>query len=68
MTYLDEPGAGMTSIHVERGEPMLIEFPDAEDFRQRCPEQFAALVDCTAAVNRIFLGDMSETVVCLVFS
>ena len=35
-------------------ETMVLEVADSESFRQRCPELFDALVECTAFVNDRF--------------
>jgi hypothetical protein len=58
MTYLDEPPSGMTNISVDVGDLVTLRIDDAPDFRRRCPEQYAALVECTAFVNyrRIEVG------------
>ncbi|KAG8153334.1 barstar family protein [Burkholderia catarinensis] len=49
--YLDEPGAEMTSVHVLPGRTLAIQLGAANNFRERCPEQFAALQDACAFVN-----------------
>ena len=50
LTYLDE-GDGMSRFHLEAGEMLHIEIPDAAGFKSRQPEIFDVLVDCTACVN-----------------
>ncbi len=42
----------MTSMHLKDGEALLLEIADTEGFKKRCPEQFDALVECSAAVNQ----------------
>lgn len=59
LTYLDEPEDAMTQIHVEPGHVVVIQIKHIKDFAQRCPEQYAALVECSAFVNwrRIEVGE-----------
>jgi RNAse (barnase) inhibitor barstar len=58
MTYLDQPEDGMTSIHCEPGRVLTIELENVKDFKIRCPEQFSAIIECSAFVNwrRIEMG------------
>jgi hypothetical protein len=51
LSYLDDPGAGMTSIHAEKGCVLPVVVEHASEFKTRCPEQFSALVECTGFVN-----------------
>src|SRR5438876_10180405 len=59
LTCLDDPDAGMTKIQVNGGGVLSLVIENAKDFKLRCPEQFAALVECAAFVNwrRIEPGD-----------
>jgi hypothetical protein len=61
MTYIDDRAAGMSSLTVEPGQVLTLELEDATGFSARCPEQFAALLDCAAFVNwrRIEQGESS---------
>lgn len=52
MTYLDDPGAGMTAVSVEPGTILILQLGAVEDFVARCPELYTALVDGAAFVNR----------------
>lgn len=52
MSYLDDPSAGMSQVTIEAGEMLSLEILDTEEFKKRCPEQFDALIDCTAFANR----------------
>jgi hypothetical protein len=58
LSDLDDPGAGMTSVHVAPGECLPLVIDRAQDFKRRCPELFAALVECAAFVNwrRVEMG------------
>jgi hypothetical protein len=51
MSYLDEPSSGMSSIHVDIGEVLVLKLDDVDDFSERCPEQYKAIVECSAFVN-----------------
>jgi Barstar (barnase inhibitor) len=59
MTSLDEPRAGLSSIHVPPGEVLVLQLDHVSDFSSRCPEQYAAVVECAAFVNwrRIEVGE-----------
>lgn len=51
MTYLDDPAAGMTTQHVQPGGVLTLQIDGIDDFASRCPEQYEALVECSAFVN-----------------
>jgi len=51
MTYIDDPPSGMTEVAVPEGEVLTLRIDDAPDFRRRCPEQYDALIECSAFVN-----------------
>ena len=51
MTSLDDPPAGMTAVHVEPGQVLVIELTGIDAFAARCPEPYAALLECAAFVN-----------------
>ncbi|QOQ78157.1 barstar family protein [Pseudomonas poae] len=51
LSYLDNPSAEMSSIHVQSGQPLSLVIDNAQNFKRRCPEQFEALVECAAFVN-----------------
>ena len=51
LTYLDEPGDGMSNIVLNDREILTLQLDDAESFRSRCPEQFDALVGSSAFIN-----------------
>jgi hypothetical protein len=56
---IDEPDDGMTSIHVEKGEMLVLDFGECTAFAARCPEQYEAILDSSAFVNysRLETGD-----------
>jgi hypothetical protein len=51
MSYLDDIDAGMTKVHYGNGRVATLRLTDATSFAVRCPEQFQALVECSAFVN-----------------
>ena len=48
LSYLDDPSAEMSSIHVQSGQPLSLVIDNAQNFKRRCPEQFEALMECAA--------------------
>jgi hypothetical protein len=59
MTYLDDPAAGMSKVHAPPEGVLVLALEHMDDFGQRCPEQYAAVVEGAAFVNwrRIERGD-----------
>jgi hypothetical protein len=59
MTDVDDPAAGMAQVTIARNEILTIALTEATEFARRCPDQFAALVDCAAFVNwrRLEIGE-----------
>jgi len=59
MSYVDDRDAGMSEVTVEPGEVLTLQLEGIDGFATRCPEQYEALVECTAFVNwrRIEQGD-----------
>ncbi len=51
MTYLDDPEAGMTTVHPPPGSVVMLQLEEVDSFVQRCPEQYDAIVECAAFVN-----------------
>ena len=51
MSYADEADAGMVTPTFNPGEMLTLRLDGAADFATRCPDQFNALVECTAFVN-----------------
>jgi hypothetical protein len=50
LTYLRE-GDGMSRFHIGQNEMLEIEITDTRRFKERVPEIFDALVECSAFVN-----------------
>jgi hypothetical protein len=59
MTYLDDPSAEMTKVHAPAGGVVVLELSEVGEFARRCPEQYNAIVECSAFVNwrRIETGE-----------
>jgi RNAse (barnase) inhibitor barstar len=51
MSSLDDPNAEMSSIHVARGEQLLINLSSASTFKAQSPELWQAFLECVAFVN-----------------
>src|SRR3954465_4777193 len=61
MTHLDDPGVGMTSVHVAPGGVLVLCVSRVAEFKQRCPEIYNALIECSGFVNhrRIEMGEQA---------
>jgi hypothetical protein len=59
MSSLDAPEDGMTSVHASPGGVVTLHLEHVAEFARRCPEQYDALVECSAFVNfrRIEMGE-----------
>jgi len=51
MSYLDDPSAGMSSVHVAAGEVLVLQLDDVDGFSKRCPDQYQAIIESSAFVN-----------------
>jgi hypothetical protein len=51
MTCLDDPAAGMSSVHAVPGGVVTLELEHVNEFMIRCPDQYTAVVECAAFVN-----------------
>ena len=67
MSYVDEPNAGMTNVHIDRGGMLVLEVTDAEGLQSRCPSLMTDLVLCSAFVNRRYVDDGESPPLALVF-
>ncbi len=67
MAYLDDPEAGMTSVHVHRGGVVTLLIDHASEVAARCPEQYAALIECSSFVNWRRLDQGAPSVLALAF-
>jgi hypothetical protein len=68
MTSLDSPADRMTTVSVDPGGLLVMELAKATDFERRCPEQYQALLECTAFVNfrRCEVGDAPVLAILLI--
>jgi len=59
LTYVDDPDAGMTKVMVGPGDVLTLQIDAFSAFAARCPEQYAALIECGAFVNwrRVVRGE-----------
>lgn len=59
MTSLDDPDGGLTAIHAPKDGCFVLELANVTHFKSRCPDQFGALIECSAFVNwrRIEIGE-----------
>lgn len=51
MTSLDAPDDGLSSIHCAPETVLTVELDRVEEFKSRCPEQYSAILECSAFVN-----------------
>ena len=51
MSCLGETPSEMTNVTLGPGEKLSLEIVNAINFRNRCPEQFHALIECVMDVN-----------------
>ena len=51
MSSLDDPGEGMSKVHCALGGVLTLQLTNVKSFKLRCPEQYAAIVECSAFVN-----------------
>lgn len=59
MTSVDTRSDGLTNITVQPHEILILRIDEPFEFRRRCPEQYASLVECVAFVNfrRVEIGE-----------
>lgn len=65
MSYLNDEGSGMTTLQLEKGDTLVIELVGAETLKQKCPEIYLALFECTAFVNSRIIESDQESVISL---
>jgi hypothetical protein len=59
MTSLGDPADAMTTVHAPKGGVVVLQLDAVDDFTRRCPEQYQAIVECSAFVNwrRLEVGE-----------
>ncbi len=67
MSDLDDPGTGMSRIHVAVGGSVVLRLLHVQDFRRRCREQYDALMECSAFVNWRRVERGREAIIALAF-
>ena len=67
MSSLNNPADGMTVIHVQDGDVLVLELSNATDFAERLPEIYQALIEATAFVNYRKLEAGEQAVLALSF-
>ena len=55
MSYIDDPGAGMSAVTVGKNESLDINVLGTEDAFKHCLEIFQAFIECTGFVNQRFI-------------
>jgi len=58
MTSMDDASDDMTKVHTPLGGVVVLQLENIDAFAYRCPQQYAAIVECAAFVNwrRIKMG------------
>ena len=67
MSYLSDPEAQMTTIHCQKGNVITLELKNIKNFKTRCPEQYNAIIECSAFVNWRLIEDGDRPVLALSF-
>ncbi|HEU4339474.1 MAG TPA: barstar family protein [Planctomycetota bacterium] len=67
MTYLDDPEAGMSAVHVPRGGFLTLQLDHVQDFKKRCPELYTDVIECSAFVNWRRMEQGHEAILVLSF-
>jgi hypothetical protein len=68
MTSLDAPADGMTSIHAQPGGMVTLQLDNVDEFAANHPQQYAAIIECTAFVNWRRIETGHEPVLALSFN
>ena len=67
MSSVDQPDDGMSTIHCQPGSVLTLALEHVAKFRERYPEQYAALIECAAFVNWRRLEQGGSSVLALSF-
>ena len=65
LTSSDAPEDGMSNVHCEPETVLTLELENVEAFANRCPEQYKALIECSAFVNWLRLERGNPSVLAL---
>jgi Barstar (barnase inhibitor) len=63
----DNPSSEMMSTGVEPGDVLTLQLGLVSEFAKRCPEQYAAIVECAAFVNWSRIETGNRPIVALSF-
>lgn len=61
MSYIDDPGAGMSTVTVSKGEPLDLVLITEKKTTSIQSEILVALIECIGSVNQRFIEDGSAT-------
>jgi len=67
LTSLDDPG-DMTQVHAPAGSVVTLQIDHVDDFAERCPDLYEAIVECSAFVNWRRIDHGGSPVLALSFS
>jgi hypothetical protein len=42
---------GMTEFEIEHGDKVILDIPEADEWKKRCPDIFEAFIECTSFAN-----------------
>src|SRR5262249_37534786 len=67
LTDLDDPDSGMTSIHVEKGQVLVLELLNVSPFQRDHAELYATIIELSALVNYRRIEAGQEPILALSF-
>jgi hypothetical protein len=67
MTCLDDVTAGRSSVHTPPGDLIALQLEHVDSFAERCPDQYAAIIECSSFVNWRRIGRGYPPVLALSF-
>jgi hypothetical protein len=67
LTHIDDSGGPMSVIHAPVGGVVVLQLDYVDDFAARCPELYAAIIECAAFVNWRRIESGQEPVLALSF-
>lgn len=68
MSYLDDPDSGMSKVIIHKNDILVLEIDNINSFKKRCPEQYEALIDCSAFVNHRLIENNENPFLLLSFN
>jgi hypothetical protein len=67
MMYVDDPDAGLSSVHVAEGDFLVLCVSDMDRIKKHCPTIYADLIECSGFVNHRRIDKGFEAVLALSF-